>query len=195
MFGVIDGMSTSAYTVTGGGTQLWSGVAESGETAGSGQSKPGAASVALTWSGSNADWAAGGVSIIPASSPAIYRLDWSTPLTGAVTVPSGQAIALTVTNSGATPVQVLYDSSTYPSQVSLPTTTVIDLTSLQVYDAAYPGGSLVLSPYPGQTVYVRVTATDPFGAADITSAALTLAGAPVTLNDTYVVASTANSKT
>ena len=67
MFGVVGGRSTRDYSVTGGGTQLWSQRPFSGYTAGSGQSKAGAASVVLSWSGSTAYWAAGGVSIIPAA--------------------------------------------------------------------------------------------------------------------------------
>jgi hypothetical protein len=67
MFGVVGGRTTSDFAVTGGGTQLWTRRPFSGSTAGSGQSKAGAASVVLTWSGSTAYWAAGGVSIIPAA--------------------------------------------------------------------------------------------------------------------------------
>ena len=132
----------------------------------------------------------------PTYSSGAGTLTWSGALTGNVTVPSGQAVVLeiTTTQSGVS-FQIQYDSSTKPSKVSLPTTTVIDLTDLQVYDAPYPGGNPVPSPYPGQTVYVRVTATDPFGAADITSVALTLAGTPVTLTNANMVASDANSKT
>lgn len=67
MFGAVAGRSTSNYSVTGGGTLLWSQRPFSGYTAGSGQTKAGAASVMLSWSGSSANWAAGGVSIVPAA--------------------------------------------------------------------------------------------------------------------------------
>jgi uncharacterized repeat protein (TIGR01451 family) len=142
----------------------------------------------------------GATSIATLSSPTYNSgagtLTWTGALASGVTVPAGQALALEITtNQSGVGFQIRYDSSTYPSRVSLPTTTVINLTGLQVYDAPYPGGNPVSSPYPGQTVYVRVSATDPFGAADITSVALTLSGTPVTLGDTYVVASTMDGKT
>lgn len=123
-------------------------------------------------------------------------LTWSGVLASGATVPAGQALVVefTTAQSGVS-FQVRYDSKDYPSRVSLPTTTVISLTSLGVYDAPYPGGNPVASPHPGQKVYVRVIATDPFGAADITSADLTLAGVPVTLSDTDAVASSGNTKT
>ena len=66
MFGVASGQTTSAYTVTGGGTQLWGSIPFSGQTAGNAQSRPGAASVNMTWSGSNSRWAAAGVSLFQA---------------------------------------------------------------------------------------------------------------------------------
>jgi uncharacterized repeat protein (TIGR01451 family) len=67
VFGVVGGRSTSVYTLSGsGGTSLWSVRPSSGNTAGSGQSKPGIASTAVSWSGSSAQWAAGGVSLKPA---------------------------------------------------------------------------------------------------------------------------------
>jgi uncharacterized repeat protein (TIGR01451 family) len=124
-----------------------------------------------------------------------YRLAWSAVLGVDVTVATGQAVNLTVSSGVTQTFQILYDSATYPSKVELPTTTVIELDELGVFDAAYPYGSAVINPYPGQTVYVRVTASDPFGAADIISATLNVSGTLVTLDDSYVVASTAASKT
>ena len=40
---------------------------------------------------------------------------------------------------------------------------------LGAYDTAYPAGNLVTNALIGQTVYVRATASDPFGAYDVTS--------------------------
>jgi protocatechuate 3,4-dioxygenase beta subunit len=66
MFGAVAGRTTSAFTVSGG-TSLWSSMPFSGQTAGAAQSKAGAASVPLAWTGVAAAWVAGGVSLIPSS--------------------------------------------------------------------------------------------------------------------------------
>jgi len=54
----------------------------------------------------------------------------------------------------------------------LPTTTVINVNSVAVYDAAYPGGSAIVTTLTGTTVYVRSVISDPFGSFDITSASI-----------------------
>jgi uncharacterized repeat protein (TIGR01451 family) len=56
----------------------------------------------------------------------------------------------------------------------LPTTTVINVDSVTLYDAAYAGGSAVVSAQSGTTVYVRAVVSDPFGSFDITGATLTV---------------------
>ena len=59
------------------------------------------------------------------------------------------------------------------SRAVLPTTTVIQVGPVTAYDAAYPGGSTPASFTTG-TVYLRSKVTDPFGSADIASAAITI---------------------
>ncbi|MCX6029964.1 MAG: hypothetical protein NT169_11800 [Chloroflexi bacterium] len=88
------------------------------------------------------------------------------------TVPAGQAISLTVTSGVTNTFQIRYDSSTYPSKIQLPTTTVIDVVSLGLYSAAYPGGTLLTGATNGDTVYVRAAVTDPFGWSDVPTATL-----------------------
>jgi len=78
---------------------------------------------------------------------------------------------VTTAQSGVT-FTVRYDSSTYPSKINLPTTTVIKVDSLDIYDAPSPAGVLISNPSSGQTVYIRGSISDPFGYADITSAVL-----------------------
>lgn len=122
-------------------------------------------------------------------------------LSSAVTVPSGQAITLDITSAvtGVT-YQINYDSVSAASRVTLPTTTVIHTDLVGVYDAPYPGGTLVTSPANGQILYVRALVGDPFGAYDITSVPLAIDGPGttgdinVTLTDANVVASTAATK-
>ncbi len=111
----------------------------------------------------------------------------------------GDAVTLEITTaqSGVT-FTIDYDSSTKPSVVNLPTNTVIVINSFGLYDAAYPGGTLVTNVTNGQRVYARVTASDPFGAYDITGLDLAItdpANATSTVNLTSTVASTASSKT
>lgn len=123
-------------------------------------------------------------------------------LGGNVTVPAGQAITLEITTAqSGVSFTIDYDSQTKPSKISLPTTTVIDVNSLAVYDAPYPGGSVVTSPANGATLYVRSTVSDPFGAYDITSLGLNIDGPgtggdiSTTLGAGNVVSTTAGTKT
>ena len=199
VFGVVAGRTTSAYTPAG----LWSAMPYSGQTAGASTNQVGASpSVTLSWTGSSAAWVAGGVSLQQAYDPLVYQLDWSTTLGSAVTVPSGEAISLTVANGGATPFSILYDSSTYPSSISLPATTtnIISVGSLALYTAPYPSTSPAPSGLSGQTLYLRATVSDPFGAYDVNHLNLTITDpannvTSVTLSDAQVVASDSCSKT
>ncbi|MBL9113959.1 MAG: DNRLRE domain-containing protein [Verrucomicrobiaceae bacterium] len=129
-------------------------------------------------------------------------LIWSGTLGSNVTIPAGQLLDLVVTsNQNGVSFTVQYDSATAPSKVSLPTTTVINVDSLAVYDAPYPGGSLVTAPASGTTVYIRSTASDPFGAYDITSMGLSVDGPgtagdfTTTLGGGHVVATGTGTKT
>ena len=120
-------------------------------------------------------------------------------LGSAVDFAIGDAVTLQITSAeaGAT-FTIDYDSSTKPSVVNLPTTTVIAINSFGLYDAPYPGGTLVTSMTNGQRVYARVTASDPFGAYDITSLDVAItdpSNATSTVNLTSTVASTTSSKT
>lgn len=104
----------------------------------------------------------------PIYNSATGALTWTGALASNTTIPAGQALVLTVTNSQAgVGFTIHYDSATKPSQIGLPTTTVIDIPSFGIYDAPYPGGTLLTDAPNGQTVYVRTTVSDPFGAADI----------------------------
>ncbi|MEZ4868799.1 MAG: SdrD B-like domain-containing protein [Caldilineaceae bacterium] len=232
VFGVVGGRSTSNYSVTGGGSSLWSARPFSGQTAGAGQSKSGASpNVALSWSGTNDEWVAGGVSLKPApatvtvaftQTPALCSdlalpvsgavgvstyvnitsgampinpditavlkygattfftltnpvydsgagtLTWAGALGSDITLPAAQAVVLEVTsNQSGVAFSIQYDSSTKPSKITLPTTTVINITDFGIYDAPYPGGALINGATNGETVYVRATVSDPFGTDDI----------------------------
>ncbi|MDZ4405378.1 GEVED domain-containing protein [Prosthecobacter sp.] len=159
---------------------------------GAASTKAGASSVSMSWTTSPDSWALGAVSIKPATTgTSIYRLDWNTVLASAVNLVSGQSLSLTIANAGEADFSVLYDSSTYPSKVSLPTNTVIHTDSIAVYDAPYPGGTATTAPNLGEKVYVRVTVGDPFGAYDITTVPFTI-DAPGSASDVSATLTVAN---
>ncbi len=116
----------------------------------------------------------GSTNIITLSNP-VYNsasqvLTWTGVLGADSTVPSGQAIALQITSAQPGVVfKILYRSASKPSRISLfPVSTFIDITSFNVYTAAYPGGSIRTSGNPGTTMYARAVVTTPFGYTDIT---------------------------
>lgn len=105
----------------------------------------------------------------------IYRLDWSAPVPSDLTIEGGNSVNLSIDNQQTgLEFRVLFDSMTAPSRIDLPTTTVIEVENVKVYDAPYPGGSVVTSASTGDTLYVRTLVSDPFGAYDITSANLVI---------------------
>jgi uncharacterized repeat protein (TIGR01451 family) len=131
-----------------------------------------------------------------------FKLDWTGSMPSAVTVPAGGQISLTLIDYETSyAFNLLYDSSTYPSQAHLSTSTAIGVSALGVYGTPFPGGSPVAPMEAGVAAYVRLTVADPFGASDVTSADLLITNglgatvASVTLTDANVVASTAGSKT
>ena len=90
--------------------------------------------------------------------------------------PVGSTFSVTLTQTA--PTVVARSTLLYPvgatagdySRVSLPSATVINVDSVQTFSAAYNGGAALASFYPGDTVYVRATVSDPFGNFDIASA-------------------------
>lgn len=178
VYGTSSADEGATLTPNGNVTDLWNSKFHTYTTAAVGKAA-GAASVNFGYSrtGTTEDWAIAAVSIKPGLYPAVYRLDWSGVLSAEHTIPTGQAVSLTVENNNAnTPFKVLYDSATYPSRIDLPTTTVIKTTALGVYAAPYPDATTLNPVIAGQTGYVRVAVTDPFGTADITSVDLNIDG-------------------
>ncbi len=90
----------------------------------------------------------GSTNIITLSNPAYNSSNGTLTFTGAlgadVLVPAGQSIVLVITSaqSGVT-FTIQYDSQTKPSKIELPVSTFIDVNSLNVYNAPYPGGSII----------------------------------------------------
>src|SRR5262245_51713806 len=132
----------------------------------------------------------------------IFKLDWTGTIPNNSTVPTGEQIALTLTDFDSSyAFNILYDSTTRPSQVQLETATFIDVSVLGIFGSPFPAGTPLTTTPAGQPAFVRFTVSDPFGASDITSADLVIknsSGGTVvstTLTDANVVASTSSSKT
>jgi hypothetical protein len=101
----------------------------------------------------------------------IYKVTWEATLGSNTTIATGEAVSLDITDNDASlDFQLRYDGSgTYASKIDLSTDTVIDITDIGIYDASGDGnGNLITSATDGDTVYLRVTVTDPFGEEDIT---------------------------
>jgi hypothetical protein len=118
-------------------------------------------------------------SVITLSNP-VYNngtglLTWTGTLGTNATVPDASALELVITNSqSATSFKVQYDSQTKPSKISLPVSTYINVNSVDVYSAAYPGGSIITSAVAGTTRYIRAVVSNPFGFTDITGLDFTI---------------------
>lgn len=97
----------------------------------------------------------------------------------ATNLPVGATIALQVTNnttgSGSRDV-IVYpaNSAAQRSNASFNSNTVVDVTSVLSYNAAYAAGAATSSFVPGNTVYMRAVVSDPFGSYDISGVSVTL---------------------
>ena len=98
--------------------------------------------------------------------------------TGPTTIPAGTGLRLRLymssgagnrtldfTSNGAGNLCTSPDN--LPSRIEVDTSTVINIDSVDIYDAAHPAGNLISRMVESATVYVRSTVTDPFGFADI----------------------------
>jgi trimeric autotransporter adhesin len=97
----------------------------------------------------------------------------------ATTVTAGHALSLVFTNNGAagrtvTVFQKVAAITTTTSRVTFATTTVINVDSVNAYNAVYPATTTTTVYSPGTTVFICAVISDPFGSADATSAAITL---------------------
>jgi uncharacterized repeat protein (TIGR01451 family) len=102
------------------------------------------------------------------------------PNPSTATYPAGSAFRVTVTQTA--PNNANRDTLVYPvgatagsfSRVELNSATVIDVNSVQTFNAAYPGGAAQASFSAGSTAYVRAVVSDPFGSFDIASARISI---------------------
>jgi uncharacterized repeat protein (TIGR01451 family) len=89
---------------------------------------------------------------------------------------SWQLTVINQTGTNGRNVYVYPMSGANNSYVDLPSQNVINVDSVNAYSAAYPSVTAPVSGYytTGQTVYVRVAVSDPFGAFDISSATISI---------------------
>jgi len=98
---------------------------------------------------------------------------FSIPLASPITLAAGSRIVVRVTNNTSASnrrVVVVPKHLTNYSRVVTTTSTVIQVTSVSTWTAAWPGGTASTVFTPGSTAWIRAVVSDPFGAADITSA-------------------------
>jgi uncharacterized repeat protein (TIGR01451 family) len=106
-------------------------------------------------------------------------------------MPTGTVFSLVVNNSSGNNNNRNIDLYPYSgvqfSRIDLNSATVVNVDSIQTWNAAWNGGAQQASFYPGASVFVRATVSDPFGSFDIsgariwiTDAATPTAGTPVT---------------
>ena len=92
------------------------------------------------------------------------------------TLAAGDFIRVVLTNTSANgrDLQLRTLRNGIKSQLQIQSSTVINVDSITVYDAAWPSTVRYSSYEPGSTVFIRTLVSDPFGNADITSATLTI---------------------
>jgi uncharacterized repeat protein (TIGR01451 family) len=98
---------------------------------------------------------------------------FNVPNAGLQNVPVGGTVTLTVTNTtNQANRQLRVHPTNGPnfSRVVLPANTIINVDSVDGYDAAWPGGVIPPTFNPSSTVFVRASVSDPFGDFDITGA-------------------------
>jgi uncharacterized repeat protein (TIGR01451 family) len=105
------------------------------------------------------------------------------PNPATATYPVGSAFRVTITQTA--PTAANRTTLVYPvgavagdySRVVLNSATVVNVDSVQTFDAAYSGGTPQASFAIGSTVYVRAVISDPFGSFDISAARITITDA------------------
>jgi len=102
-------------------------------------------------------------------------LVWTGTIPATTTIDAGNAIVLNITtNFIGAKFNILYDSNIKPSKIEFPVSTYINVNTIAVYDAPYPGGNIVSAGVTSQPRYIRSVVSDPFGATDITALDFTI---------------------
>ncbi len=157
-----------AISLQSGNFAVYLRLARSGNNTGSSRS------VTVTLSNSALGTLASASNTVPATASLV---NFSLNLGSAVMAPIGSTFQLTVTNTTAQSNRSVtlapFSGASY-SRVELNSLTVINVDSVQTYNAAYSGGVVTTSFVRGSTAYVRAVVSDPFGSFDISGATITL---------------------
>ena len=114
----------------------------------------------------------------PTTTPSLFT--FTLPNAVLRTFPAGSALILTVAQAsptGATTFTRVHPNGATAgnwSRVDLNSNTVINVDSVQAYDAASPAGTAPASFTPGSNIWVRAAISDPFGSFDIASASVSI---------------------
>lgn len=104
-------------------------------------------------------------------------LTWTGTIPADITVPAGQQLSVAFFSGFAgTSTTLQFDAASRISYVELPTSTFINVNSVNVFDAASPSGSIITNSPIGATNYVRAVVSNPFGFDDITGLNLSING-------------------
>jgi uncharacterized repeat protein (TIGR01451 family) len=101
-----------------------------------------------------------------------YNLNLTTA--GDKLLPAGSTITLSIVNTSTGSGNRRIILTPPGSFVNLPSKTVINVDSVQFFDAPYPAGTPLVTVTPNTPVFVRAVVSDPFGSFDITSATVTI---------------------
>ena len=139
---------------------------------------PGSRSVTVTLTSSNGYTTTVANSITPpnsATTPTLFS--FNLPNTLVRNFPAGTTFTLTVSNAGSNNITIWPNGNGAAgnnSRIEFPATTVINVDSVATYSAAFNGGAVQTTFYPGANVFVRAQISDPFGSFDIGSARITI---------------------
>jgi hypothetical protein len=164
---------------------------------------PGQRTIAVTLTASDGFSTTASNLVTPPTGATPTLASFSLPNATAHTFPVGTTFTLTISQNGSNNVLVHPNGNGTAgnnSRIEFNATTVINVDSVQAFNAAFNGGAVQTTFYPGATVFVRAQVSDPFGSFDIGGArvtiidpsnvtqvnnvAMTAQGAPATCNST-----------
>jgi trimeric autotransporter adhesin len=164
-----------AVTLNSGSYSVYVVMARTGDSGGGGQRNR---TIAISLSNSSLGALGSASQTFSNMSTTTTLYSFTLNLASSVTAPAGSTFTLTINNnsnntSTRSITVVPYSGSDY-SRVELNSATVINVDSVQSYNATYNGGVVTSSFVRGSTAYVRAVVSDPFGSFDISSTSITL---------------------
>ena len=115
------------------------------------------------------------VTTLPNQSSTPFAVTFNLPFATTATVPAGDTFVLQVNNQTTPASRRIRLHPTFGvnnSIIFLPAATVINVDSVDGFDAAFAGGAIPTAFTPGDTVFLRMVVSDPFGSFDIVTGAV-----------------------